>query len=313
MIQYIARRGLLTLVLILLVAIGVFFLLRLTPGDPVLSIVGTGATPEQIAEMRAALGLDRPVYAQLVGWLAGAVRGNLGESIVQGRSVNELILQRLPVTLELAVLALVVSVCAGVTIGALAAVRGGLVDGIVRPIAVAGMCVPQFVVALVLIYVFGVQLGLVPIQGFVPIRESIAGNLVRVVLPVTALAFTPTAILVRQTRAAVLEALGEDFVRTARAKGLSEWSVVSRHVLRASLLPIVTVIGVAATFLLSGSVVIETVFNIPGMGRLLVEAVLRRDYPVVQGVVLYIAIMTVVMNLVVDVAYAVLDPRIRFA
>ena len=312
MTQYLIRRLSLTAIIVLVVAVGVFLLLRVTPGDPVLTIVGTGATPEQIAEIRAALGLDRPVHVQLIQWLIGASRGDLGTSIVQGRSVTELIVQRLPATFELALLALVLAVLVGVSVGSLAALRGGLFDSLARPMTIIGMCVPSFALALILIYLFAVRMSLLPLQGFVPISESPSSNLSRMVLPVVSLAMTPAALLVRMTRAAVLDVLGEDYVRTARAKGLAEMRVVMHHVLRTAALPVVTAIGVILTFLLSGSIVVETVFNIPGVGRLLIEAVLRRDYPVVQGVVLYVALVNVSLNLLVDILYAIIDPRIRY-
>lgn len=311
--QYLLGRLLATIPVLLIVAVLVFSLLHLTPGDPAAVLAGDYATPEQIAAIRAQLGLDEPLAQRFVTWSAHILRGDLGVSIFSGKPVTELIAQRIEPTLMLALMTLVLAVAAAVPLGVLAAWRaGGWFDRIVMSAAVAGFSTPVFVVAYLLVYVFALTLEWFPTQGYRPLAEGLLPCLRSLALPALALAFLHMGLIARVTRAAVLEVLAEDYIRTARAKGLQQGDVLVRHALKNAAVPIVTVVGLGVAALLGGVVVTETVFNIPGIGRLVADAISRRDYPIVQALILIFAAVYAAINLLVDLSYLLFDPRIRY-
>jgi len=295
------------------VAIFVFLLLRLTTGDPAAIIAGDNATAQDVAAIRTKLGLDRPVAQQFVIWMGNMVRGDLGESFFFKKKVSELILDRVEPTLALATCTVLLAVLLAVPLGVTAAYRRGTwVDRFVMGLSVLGFSVPAFVIGYSLIYVFAIQFGWLPVQGYQRISQGFGGFIERLILPSLTLAAIYIALIARITRGSVLEVLNADYVRTARAKGLADLWVLLRHVLRNAAVPIVTVIGLGVAVLIGGVVVTESVFSIPGLGRLTVDAVLARDYPTVQAVVLLFSLTYVLINLVVDLTYTVLDPRIRY-
>jgi peptide/nickel transport system permease protein len=295
------------------VAVFVFMLLRLTAGDPAAIIAGDNATSQDVAAIREKLGLDRPIPEQFLIWLGRLARGDLGESFFFKKQVSELIAERIEPTLALAVSTLILAVTIAVPLGVVAAVRRGTwVDRALMGFSVLGFSVPVFVVGYVLIYLFAIELAWLPVQGYQRLRDGVGGCLLRLILPSITLAVIYVALIARITRASVLEVLGADYVRTARAKGLSELPVLARHVVRNAAVPIVTVIGLGVALLIGGVVVTESVYSIPGLGRLTVDAVLARDYPTVQGVILLFSVVYVLINLVVDLSYVFLDPRIRY-
>jgi peptide/nickel transport system permease protein len=295
------------------VAIVVFSLLRLTAGDPAAIIAGDNATSQDVEAIRAKLGLDRPIAQQFVIWIGNVLRGDFGESFFFKKTVAELIVERLEPTLALATCTLLLAVSMAVPLGVLAAWRrGSWLDRGVMGLSVLGFSVPVFVIGYLLIYLFAIQLGWLPVQGYQRIGEGFGGFIERLVLPSVTLAVIFVALIARITRASVLEVLNADHVRTARAKGLGDLAVMSRHVLRNAAVPIVTVIGLGVALLIGGVVVTESVYAIPGVGRLTVDAVLARDYPTVQAVILLFSAVYVLINLLVDLTYTVLDPRIRY-
>jgi peptide/nickel transport system permease protein len=297
-----------------MVATSVFLLLFLTPGDPAAVILGPDATAERVAELRTRLGLDEPAYVQLFKWYGRLLRGDLGSSIFENRPVTEAIRARAEPTLMLTSLATLVAVTIGLSLGLLAALRRGRwEDTGAMFVAIAGVSMPTFWLGLNLIFVFGVLLGWLPVAGYQPLGEGLLENLRYLVLPSLTLGIFQAALLARLTRSMMLETLGDDYVRTARAKGLAERSVVVRHAFRNALIPLLTVIGLIFAALMGGAVITEQVFNIPGVGRMLIQAVARRDYPVVQGVVLIVAGLYVLINLGVDLLYGLLDPRVRLS
>ncbi|WP_342237008.1 ABC transporter permease [Inquilinus sp. OTU3971] len=313
MLTYLARRILATLPVILVVALVVFLLLRLTPGDPAAIIAGDQASPEQLAAIRAALGLDQPLHVQFLGWIGRLLRGDFGVSLISKVPVVQMVGQRLEPSLSLAVLTIVVAVAVAVPLGTLAAWRqGGWVDRITMSVSVLGFSVPVFVVGYLWILLFAIEWKLLPVQGFKSLADGLWPFLQRMILPVATLSLVYIALIARITRTSVIEVMGEDYVRTARAKGISERAVLFRHALRNAAVPIVTVIGIGIALLISGVVVTESVFNLPGIGRLTVEAVLARDYPVIQAVILLTSFVYVAVNLVIDLMYTALDPRIRY-
>lgn len=314
MVAYIVRRMLAIIPVIILVATATFLLLRMTPGDPVAVLLGPDATVDQIEQLRAELGLNDPIYVQYFRWLSGVARGDLGRSIFLNKPVSDAILERIAPTLQLSLLSSFVAILIGIPAGVLAATRQGrALDWGTMLLAMVGISMPTFWLGLNLIFLFSVTLRWLPPQGYQPLTEGLWANLSRMILPAITLGAGPGAFLARMTRSVIIEALAEDYVRTARAKGLNETRVLIRHVLRNGLIPIVTVIGLIFAALMGGAVVTEQVFNIPGIGRLLIQAVLRRDFPLIQGIVLFIAIVYVIINLLVDILYAYLDPRIRYA
>ncbi|MCW5751035.1 MAG: ABC transporter permease [Alphaproteobacteria bacterium] len=313
MLTFVARRLLATIPVLAIVAIFVFLMLRLTPGDPAAVIAGDYANSQQIAEIRAKLGLDEPLVTQFFIWAGRGLQGDFGESFFFKRTVAELILQRVEPTLALAVCTIVLAVLIAVPLGVIAAHRhGGWIDRIVMGFSVLGFSVPVFVVGYLLIYVFAIQLSWVPVQGYRSPVDGLGDFFQRIILPSCTLAVIYIALIARITRASVIEVLGEDYIRTARAKGLTERTVLMRHALRNAAVPIVTVIGIGIALLIGGVVVTESVYNIPGLGRLTVDAVLARDYPVIQAVILMFSFVYVLINLVIDLAYSFFDPRIRY-
>jgi peptide/nickel transport system permease protein len=313
MSAYILRRLLATIPVMAVVAIFVFFLLRLAPGDPAAIIAGEDATAAQIAAVRGKLGLDRPILEQFVVWLGGMLQGDFGTSIFSNLPVTRLIAQRIEPTLSLMLTTLLVAVSLAIPLGVLAAWKARhLVDRLVMSFSVLGFAMPVFLVGYVLIYLFAVKLGWLPVQGYVPIREGLWPWAESLILPSLALGITYMALIARITRASMLEVLAQDYIRTATSKGLTTERVLLLHALKNASVPIVTVIGIGIALLISGVVITETVFNIPGLGRLTVDAVLKRDYPIVQGLIIVFAAAKVLVNLVIDISYVFLDPRIRY-
>lgn len=311
---YVAWRLVSAVPVVLLVTLISFSIMSLVPGDPAAIIAGATATDAEIAELRHALGLDQPFLVRLVSWYGDLLRGDLGRSILLQRPVTEAIAERLPVTLALGAYALALTLVMGVGLGVLAAVRQNTwLDQLCMTVAVLGVSIPNLWLALLFVFLFAVTLGWFPTGGYVPLSEDFFGSLASLTLPAAALALMQVGLLARMTRSAMLEVLRQDFVRTARAKGLPGWCVVLRHALGNALVPLVTVLGIILSLMISGTVVIESVFSLPGMGRLIVNAVQRRDYPVIQGGLLLIATSLVLVNLVVDLLYAWLDPRVRYA
>ena len=293
----------------------VFLILRLAPGDPAAVIAGSSATNADIEQIRARLGLDRSLPVQFGIWLGRVLQGDLGYSYFLNKPVTELIAQRLEPTASLAIGTILLAVLIAVPLGAIAAARmGGWVDRVLSVLSVAGFSIPVFVTGYVLIYLFAIQLDWLPVQGYRPLggKEGLAGWARHLILPWAALSIIYVALIARITRAAVSEALTEDYIRTARAKGVSEQVVLIRHALRNAAVPIVTVIGIGVALLIGGVVVTETVFAIPGLGSLTVDVVLNRDFPVIQGLVMFFAVSYVLINLLVDLSYLALDPRIRY-
>ena len=310
---YIIRRILATIPVMAVVGIFVFLLLHLTPGDPAAIIAGDYASPEDIKRIRAKLGLDRPIYIQFGTWVWQLMQGDLGISIFSDLPVSHLIAQRIEPTLALSIFTIIMAVLFAVPLGVLAAWRAGtLIDRLSMVIAVFGFSVPVFVIGYLLMYVFAIELKWFPVQGYVSYRDGVIPFLRSITLPSVALALLYSALIARITRASVLEVLTEDYIRTARAKGLASSVVLMRHALKNAAVPIVTIIGIGIALLIGGVVVTESVFNIPGLGRLTVDSILRRDYPIIQGIILLFAGVYVFINLLVDIAYTFLDPRIRF-
>jgi peptide/nickel transport system permease protein len=313
MTAYILRRLLATIPVMVVVAIFVFFLLRLAPGDPAAIIAGEDATAAQIAAVRTKLGLDRPVIEQFLVWFGAMLQGDFGTSIFSNLPVSRLIAQRIEPTLSLMLLTLLVAVALAIPLGVLAAWKArGWIDRVVMSFAVMGFAMPVFLIGYVLIYVFAVKLGWLPVQGYTPIREGLWPWAESLILPSLALGITYMALIARITRASMLEVLAQDYIRTAASKGLATNRVLLLHALKNASVPIVTVIGIGIALLISGVVITETVFNIPGLGRLTVDAVLKRDYPIVQGLIIVFAAAKVLVNLIIDISYVFLDPRIRY-
>jgi peptide/nickel transport system permease protein len=313
MIAYIIRRLLATVPVMTVVAAFVFLLLRLAPGDPAAVIAGDDATQADIEGLRITLGLDRPILEQFALWISRVLHGDLGISIFSNLPVTELIAQRVEPTLALTLSTLLVAVCLAVPVGVLAAWKARtLLDRAVMLFAVLGFALPVFLIGYILIYVFAIKLGWLPVQGYRPIAEGFWPCVQSLILPSAALGATYMALIARITRASMLEVLSEDYIRTAESKGLSSTRVLLLHALKNASIPIVTVIGIGIALLISGVVITETVFNVPGLGRLTVDAVLKRDYPIVQALILIFAAVKVLINLIVDISYAFLDPRIRY-
>jgi peptide/nickel transport system permease protein len=312
MARFLLSRALSLLFVLWLVTIIAFVVIRVAPGDPSAHMLGSDASPQVVAEFRASYGLDRSIPVQYLSWLGHVVRGDLGTSIYLGRPVTSAILERLPVSLTLTFAAFAIALVFGILLGILAAYwRDRWVDRFVSVIAAAGLALPSFWLGICLIYVFAVLWPVLPSGGFVEPWVEPGRALRHLILPAFALGYLQMGLIARMTRATMLEALRGDFVRVARAKGVGEFSVVFRHALRNALIPVLTVSGVALAVLFGGAVVVETVFTLPGVGRLLVNAVVRRDYPVVEGTLLLVAAWYVLVNLVVDVLYTLSDPRIR--
>jgi peptide/nickel transport system permease protein len=310
---FLARRILATVPVLLIVAVLVFLLLRLTPGDPAAIMAGDAANTEQIARIRAGLGLDRPILAQFGIWFGNLLQGDLGESFYYKTKVAALIGQRLEPTLSLAALTISIAVLVAVPLGVIAAWRfGGWLDRALMGFSVLGFSVPVFVLAYMLIWLVSLKLGWLPVQGYQRLADGAGAWLYHLALPAITLSVLYIALIARVTRASVMDALGEDYIRTARAKGLPELRVLVRHALANAAVPIITVIGIGIALLIGGVVVTESVYAIPGLGRLTVDAVLARDFPTVQGLILFFSFIYVLVNLLVDLSYVFLDPRIRY-
>jgi len=313
MFAYIVRRILATIPVMVVVAVFVFALLHLSPGDPAAIIAGDTATEADIIGIRAKLGLDQPIWIQFGTWVWGLLHGDLGISIFTNLPVIKLIQQRIEPTVALTISTLILSVAVAIPMGVLAAWRAGSwVDRLVMVFAVLGFSVPVFVLAYLLIYVFAIWADLLPVQGYVSITQGFWPFLSRLILPSLALGMIYSALIARITRASMLDVLAQDYIRTAQAKGLASQQVLIGHALKNAAVPIVTIIGIGVALLISGVVVTETVFAIPGLGRLTVDAILRRDYPIIQGIILIFSAAYVVVNLLVDLSYTLLDPRIRY-
>lgn len=311
--SYIVRRILATIPVMMVVGIFVFLLLHLTPGDPAAIIAGDYASPSDIERIRERLGLNEPIHMQFATWVGHILQGDFGVSIFSNRPVMELIEQRLEPTLALCLTTIVLAVVIAVPLGVIAAWKAGtLVDRFTMLFAVFGFSVPVFVVAYILMYIFAIELRWFPVQGYRPIGDGFWPFLQSITLPSFALAILYTALIARIARASVLEVLSEDYIRTAHAKGLSSPTVLMRHALKNAAVPIITIIGIGVALLISGVVVTESVFNIPGLGRLTVDAILHRDYPVIQAIIIVFSGVYVLINLIVDLLYTVFDPRIRY-
>jgi peptide/nickel transport system permease protein len=310
--QVLGRRLALAVPMLLGMSIIVFLIVHLVPGDPAHAILGLNATPELVSQLQSQLGLDRPLPVQYLDWLGGVLHGDFGTDYSSSAPISELLSQRLPVTIELALVSLGLAVLAGVPLGVLAAVRRGRgPDAVAQGASMLGISVPDFWLGIMLILAFSLGLGLLPSSGWVPLSQDPVENLRHVALPAIALAAGLAAVLIRVTRAAMLDVLSQDYIRFCRAKGVSETRVVLKHGLRNAAIPITTVIGMQAGYLLGGAIVVEQVFSLPGVGRLVLDSVLQRNYPVVQASVLVVGVMFIIANLAADVLYTVLNPRLR--
>jgi peptide/nickel transport system permease protein len=298
---------------LLLVAVTAFFLMHLLPGDPAVVIAGADATPEAIARLRAQLGLDRPLLQQLLHWLGQLAQGDFGRSLGLNQDVLSAVGERLPVTLSLALLAFAITLPVGTLLGVLAACfRGTRIDSLVMGVALLGVSLPSFWIAIVSVIVFSVTLGWVPSSGYVPLTENPAGWLASLIQPAAVLALFQIGYLARMTRSAMLDVLSQDYIRTARAKGVSEPRVILKHGLRNALMTVVTASGIILSLLIGGSVVLEQVFALPGVGRMVVQGIMARDYPLIQGTLLLFGMAFVFVNFVVDMVYTLVDPRVRY-
>jgi peptide/nickel transport system permease protein len=318
MMTYIVRRILLAILVIILITFIVFMVIRLLPGDPILVYLTSQdvqtLTTDQLNTARAQFGLDKPLVVQYVNWIGDLLHGDLGSSLFYRQKVSYLIAQRIPVTLSLGVLAFIIAFLTGIIFGSVSALRRGKwIDTVVTVIANLGITVPGFWLGILLIYIFGLELRWLPRFGYVAPFDNFVDFIKHAILPVFCLAIFPIASTTRQTRSSLLEVTRQDYIRTAWSKGLRERVVVFRHMLKNGLIPVITLSGIGLSYILGGSVLIETVFNIPGMGRLGVEAIQSQDYSIVQAIILITAAMVVIVNLLVDIAYGWLDPRIRYS
>ena len=312
MLGYVLGRLLAAIPIFILVAIFIFSLVHLTPGDPAVLLAGDNANPQQVEKIRERLHLDEPLIVQFGIWAGNALRFDLGESIYSNKPVTQLIAQRIEPTFVLAAVTLFLTVAIAVPLGVIAAWRAnGWIDRGIMAFAVLGFSVPVFVIAYLLVYFFAVSLRWFPVQGYKPLSNGLLTTLHSVTLPSIALALVFAALIARVTRAAMLEALSENFTRTARAKGLGAFRILVIHALKSAGIPVITVIGIGFATLVGGVVVTESVFNIPGIGRLTVDAITRRDYPVVQGVILFFSALLILINLLIDLSYALFDPRVK--
>jgi peptide/nickel transport system permease protein len=298
---------------IFLVTIISFLLLQIVPGDPVIQILGAKATPAQQEILRHELGLDKPVVVQYFNWIGGILHGDFGKSIIYHEDVGRLLRDRFPITAYLSILALIISTFLGIIAGVISAVkRGSLIDSFISLFANTAVAIPTFWLGIVGIYVFGLKLGWLPIEGWTSPFTDFVKSIRQMIMPLFAMTIPNIAVIVRQTRSSMLETIRQDYVRTAKSKGLRQTVVLYKHALRNALIPVVTLVGMALAFLLAGEVLVETVFNIPGVGRLLIRAALDKDYLIVQAGVLVIGTAVCLANLLVDIAYGWIDPRIRY-
>ncbi|GAA5543967.1 ABC transporter permease [Ochrobactrum soli] len=313
MAVYLIKRIFALVPVLLLVSIFVFLLLRLTPGDPAAILAGDAATTEQLERIREAMGLNEPILTQYFTWMGKILQGDLGVSLISGVPVLDMVSQRIGPTISIAVLTIIIAVLVAIPMGVVAAWRHrSWIDYLVMSFSVLGFSVPVFLVGYVLLLIFSVNLGWLPVQGFKPISSGFGGFMERAILPALTLASIYIALIARMTRAAMLDVLGEDYIRTARAKGVSDRRLLFVHALKNAAVPVVTIVGTGFALLISGVVVTESIFNIPGIGRLTVDAVLARDYPVIQAMILLTSALYVFVNLLIDLSYTLFDPRIRY-
>ncbi|MER2030160.1 MAG: ABC transporter permease [Solibacillus sp.] len=313
MIEYIVRRLIFGIFVLLIMATFIFIIMRAVPGDVVtLQLANSGATPEQMEALKAELGLDKSVFGQLIDWGKNAIQGDLGNSLWSGKEVSQIILERLPVTIQLAIMSIVLAIIIGIPIGVISAVKQNtFIDHFLKVISIGGLSIPSFWLGLILLTVLSLALNWIPPLGYQSFAENPVVNLQQMFLPAICLAITLSASIVRMTRSAVLEVLHSEFIRTVRAKGAKEAVVIFKHALRNSLISVITLIGLQIGYLLGGTVVLESIFALPGLGSLIFETVLVRDYPIVQSTVLVFGAMFLLVNLMVDVMYGWIDPRIR--
>ncbi|MCK4274094.1 MAG: ABC transporter permease [Dehalococcoidales bacterium] len=318
MTTYIIRRLIQALFVLIIVTLIVFFVMRLLPGDPIIIYVAQTAQleampPEMIDKLRAQFGLDKPIIVQYANWMAGISRGDFGESIFYHEKVSKLMLERFPVTLHLGILSLILGAILGVLAGLLAAIRRGKwVDKIITPMTYIGITIPVFFVAILMIYVFGLRFGWLPICGYTSPLDDFVKSTRQLVMPVVAMAVFSLAANARQMRSSMLEVIQQDYIRTAWSKGLNERAVITTHAMKNSLIPVITLMGIGVGIIFGGSVLVETIFAIPGVGRLMVSSIFGQDYVVVQAITFVIAIIILVVNLAVDISYGWFDPRIRY-
>ncbi|MEK4386215.1 ABC transporter permease [Solibacillus sp. FSL W7-1464] len=312
MLAYIFKRLLSTIPVLFVVSVVIFIIIHITPGDPGATILGMEATPEQIEELNEQLGYNRPIHEQYISWVSGIFKGDLGDSIFMRQPVTEAIIEHIGPTLSLAILAQLIAIVLAIPFGILAAYkRGSLTDTSLMSISLLGMAIPSFLLALILMLVVGVKLQWLPIAGYAPLSDGLMEHIKFLILPAISLGTIQAALITRMTRSSMLDVLNLNFIKTARAKGVLEMNVLLKHAFRNAFLPILTVIGQTFGTLVTGAVVVETIFNIPGLGQLIINSVTRRDYTVIQGVVLMVTIMYVFINLVIDLLYGVVDPRVR--
>ncbi|WP_276352188.1 ABC transporter permease [Cohnella caldifontis] len=312
MLTFIVRRLIMTIAILFIVSLIVFTIMHMLPGDPVAIMLGDQASVEEIERLRTELGLDKPLPVQYADWLLNVLQGDLGRSISYNEDVGQLVRDRLPISFHIGLSAFVLAIVLGIPAGIIAAVkRGGWLDSLITVTANLGMAVPVFWLGILGVYLFSLKLGWLPVQGYTSPFEDLGQSFRQTVMPVVLLSLGALATLARQTRSSMLEVIRQDYIRTARAKGVKENRVIMKHALRNALIPIITILGMGLASLVGGSVFIEQVFNIPGMGRLMVQSIFGKDYVVVQSVVLIVASVVALGNLAVDIAYGLIDPRIR--
>jgi peptide/nickel transport system permease protein len=313
MLAYITRRLIQTVLVLVFVSLIVFSLMHIIPGDPVLIMLGDQATPAQIEAFRHELWLDRPLWVQYVHWATNMLQGDFGKSLFYQQSVTSLIAARLPITFHLGVVALILSTLVSIPAGIISAVRrGSWLDSVITVSANLAMAVPIFWLGILGIFLFSLRLGWLPVQGYTSPLDNLALNTRQIIMPTLCLAIVPLASLARQMRSSMLEVIRQDYIRTARSKGLTERAVIAGHALKNAIIPVVTLLGIQLRNLVGGAVLVEQVFNIPGMGRLMVGGVFNKDYVVVQGTLMVVAIVVALANLAVDISYGYFDPRIRY-
>lgn len=311
--SYIIRRLLMLIPVLLTVAVVAFTILHLVPGNPAAMMLGPEATTTQIEQMEEELGLTEPLLVQFYSWFSGLLRGDFGDSYYINKPVLQIILERMPVTISIALASELIAIIIAIPLGVFSAVRHNtFLDQLFMTIAVFGVSIPSFWLAIIFILFFSVYLRWFPVQGYVPVFQSFTGWVSHMVLPSVALGFRHSGVIARITRSSMLEVLNSDYIRTARAKGLEERDVIFKHALKNSLISVVTVIGLSFSVLLGGALITETVFALPGLGRLMINSITRRDYPVVQGVLIMVAMICVIINLIVDISYVYLDPRVQY-
>lgn len=312
MISLIIKRLLATIPVLFVVAIVIFVVLRLTPGDPAVLVAGDAATAEQVHEIRRNMGLDQPVLVQFSQWLGNMATGDFGISLISSRPVSELIWSRLGPSMSLTLLTLAYTLIVSLPLGILSAWRRGrAIDRFVMAGSVAGFSIPVFIVAYLMIFLFSMELGWLPVQGYQPLSAGLWEHLKHLILPAASLGTVYIALITRIVRSSIIDTLNEDYIRTARAKGQSEWNVLLRHALSNAAVPILTIIGISITMLIGGVVVTESVFNIPGLGRLVLDAVLSRDFTVIQSLIVLFSLAYILINLLIDISYLLVDPRIE--